>query len=466
MSTKKNFDIAIIGGGVVGITMGFWLSELYDCSIVVIDKEPGLAFHQSSRNTCAVHRPVLDDPRMKIGRIRERSYHLWHRLAETYRLPWITLGRLTLAVEEEDAFLLERGLKWGVENGIPENEISLLNREEIKRLEPYVDCVKGLLSTTESVTSYGDLTRRLFLLSEENGVQFARGAEVEQIRETGKGIEIEIRDVASGIASGINCSFLVNAGGGRALKLAHMLHTGMEYSEINLRGEYWTVGEPLAAGVTRNIYPVTRHGIEGIDLSFTGPHLITRYDGLGGWRKEIGPTGALVLGAFAYSGSCENMFTALEQIFSTPVKPWVKVLGNKEFYSFAWNQWRMTQSKTGIVRYLKRCIPSLDEGMLVSRGVTGVLYEVLGDKGFSWEPILLDSPSSVSILYVGLGATGAPVFSARTILDLIGKGHFDGLKKRDKGTHDYVWSFDIATDLDNVQSNRNSTYGLTSGGAK
>jgi len=448
LSTKKNFDIAIIGGGVVGINMGFWLSELFDCRIVIVDKEPGLAFHQSSRNTCAVHRPVLDDPRTKIGRIRDRSYYLWHRLAETYRLPWLTLGRLTLAVEEEDVFLVEKGLKWGVENGIPENEISLLNREEVKKLEPYVDCVKGLLSTTESITSYGDLTRRLFLLCEENGVQFARGAEVEQIHESSHGIELDLRDVASGIPYAIACSFLVNAAGGMSLKLAHMLHVGTQFSEINLRGEYWTVNEPLNTGVTRNIYPVTRHGIEGIDLSFTGPHLVTRYDGLGGWRKEIGPTGQLVLGAYAYSGGCENLLAALEQMFSVPVKPWLKVLRDKEFYSFAWNQWRMTKSKTGIVRYLERCIPSLEEAMLVSKGVTGILYEVLGEKGFSWEPILLDSPSSVSILYVGLGATGAPVFCARTIADLVEKGRIDGLKMRDKGTHDNLWSFDSATDLD------------------
>jgi len=452
LPTTKNFDIAVIGGGVVGVNMAFWLSELYDCSIVIIDKEPGLAFHQSSRNTCGVHRPVMDDPRTKAGRMHEKSYHLWRRLAETYRLPWIQLGRLTLAVEEADVFLVERGLKWGIENGVPESELRLLDRNEVKKLEPYVDCVKGLLSATESMTAYGELSRKLFLLSEENGVKFARGAKVEQISKSPQGIEIDLRDAASGAPYIITCSFLVNAAGGMALKLAHMLDVGTQYSGVHLRGDYWTVNGPLVSGVTRNIYPVTRHGIEGIDLSFTGPHLVTRYDGLGGWRKEIGPTGAPVLGAYAYSGISDNVLTTLEQILSTPIKPWLKVLTKKEFYSFAWNQWRMIKSKSSIVNYLKHCIPSLDERMLVSKGVTGILYEVLGEKGFSGEPILLDGPSSISILYVGLGATGAPAFCACTIAKLIEKGHLDGFKIRDKWKHDHLWNFGFATDLDRPQS--------------
>jgi len=112
----------------------------------------------------------------------------------------------------------------------------------------------------------------------------------------------------------------------------------------------------------------------------------------------------------------------------------------------------MIGSKSSVVSYLRHCLPTLDERMLGSKGFTGVIYEVLGERGFSWDPILLEGASSISILYVAIGAVGAASFSACTVAKLKAKGYLDGFKKRENPKYDRLWSFGMATDLGKSRS--------------
>ncbi|MCL4318067.1 MAG: FAD-dependent oxidoreductase [Candidatus Thermoplasmatota archaeon] len=294
------FDITIIGAGVVGVCFAFWLTQIYDASILIVDKEAGVAYHQSSRNTGGVHRPLLMDPSLRIGRWQEESYYLWKTLAEKSRAPWITPGRLTIATEEEDVFLIEKYYKWGLKNGIPESELRYLVGDEISVIQPHVRGVAGIISTTESMTNYGILTNRLFNMAISGGVKFGGGLVVDEVKDVDSDVRVSVRDLASNNRFDIRTRLVVNAAGGASLRIAHSMGIGLNYFDIQLRGNYWVVDDPMSASIPMNIYPVTRHGIQGIDLSYTGPHLINRHDAINGWEKELGPTAAPVLGAYAY----------------------------------------------------------------------------------------------------------------------------------------------------------------------
>jgi len=58
----EKFDIAIIGGGILGTTISYWISSLYDSRICVIEKESDVAQHTSKRNTGVIHSPFYLDP--------------------------------------------------------------------------------------------------------------------------------------------------------------------------------------------------------------------------------------------------------------------------------------------------------------------------------------------------------------------------------------------------------------------
>ena len=65
MCTMKKYDIAIIGGGILGNTISYWLSMLYDLKICVIEKEPDVALHSSTRNSGVIHYPFYLNPKQK-----------------------------------------------------------------------------------------------------------------------------------------------------------------------------------------------------------------------------------------------------------------------------------------------------------------------------------------------------------------------------------------------------------------
>jgi len=55
----SNYDVTIIGAGILGTTISYWLSTLYNIKICVLEKEKEVAMHTSSRNTGVVHSPFI-----------------------------------------------------------------------------------------------------------------------------------------------------------------------------------------------------------------------------------------------------------------------------------------------------------------------------------------------------------------------------------------------------------------------
>ena len=98
----KKYDIAIIGGGILGTTISYWLSTLYDIKICVIEKETDVAKHTSTRNTGVVHSPFYLDPeKRRISAISSLvSHDLWETMAKEKQLPWFEVGSIEVALEE------------------------------------------------------------------------------------------------------------------------------------------------------------------------------------------------------------------------------------------------------------------------------------------------------------------------------------------------------------------------------
>jgi len=80
----KKFDVAVIGGGILGTTISFWISTLYDLKICLIEKESKVAQHASSRNTGVVHSPFYLNPNTKkvLAKSALISYDMWKNLSK------------------------------------------------------------------------------------------------------------------------------------------------------------------------------------------------------------------------------------------------------------------------------------------------------------------------------------------------------------------------------------------------
>lgn len=437
----------MIGAGVLGVNIAFWLSEVYDCSIAIIDKEPNVAAHTSSRNTGVIHRPFYLNPSKKktFAISAQKSYYLWRCLALEYNLPWRQTGTLEVALHDSDLPMLENYLKWSQINGMLDKEISLLDAPEVKKLEPLVSCAGAIYSKTDTAVDYGKFAKCVCDLAIKNGVQFLNNTQVENIKEKNGSNEIEIKKRTGLSIDNVKSRLVINAAGGNAVDIAHMMGLAKEYTDLHFRGEYWLVDESFTSRISRNIYSVPKHK----DFPFLDPHFIVRCNG----RGEVGPNAVLVAGPDVYKGVSKNIPELVRKILERPNSPKIKIMTNKKFLSLAWSEWKSSLSKKAMCDRASQFIPSLRPDMLYTPGLAGVRSSLIDSKGFVPEVIQDYSASSIHILnYNSPGATGAPAFSAQIVATLQNKGYLDTLKQRRQRTHEALWRLEESSSLDNLSS--------------
>lgn len=413
--------------------MAFWLSQRSNATILVVDKEGQVAKHTTSRNTGVVHRPFYINPEKKaiFAKASQKSYYLWSKLASQYNLPWKQSGTIEVALEEKDLNTLEQYKRWALQNGMNESEVEILDSKGVKKAEPLVECAGAIYSKTDTSVDYGVFSKFIFeIASKKKGVNLLKG-DISKIEERESGLELSFN------GSSIKCNFLINAAGGGALDIAHMLDVGKEYTDLHFRGEYWRVQEPFASMISHNIYSVAKFK----EFPFLDPHFIVRASGV----REIGPNAVLVFGPEAYRGLSRSKSELIKKIFERPLTPKFKLFTSKTFLSLVWSEWRSSISKKQMCERVRQFIPPLEVEMLSERGLAGVRSSLINSKGFVPEAIMLEGKNSLHILnYNSPGATGAPAFSAYVVKMLEEKGH---IKTQNTQNNNPLWNYSEALSM-------------------
>jgi len=428
----SDWDVAIIGGGILGTSVSYWLANQYEGRIAVIEKEQQVAVHTSKRNTGVVHRPFYLDPvkRRVFARSSQAAYGMWKSYAKERGLPWSPVTTLEAATRDADVKRVEKYYHWGIENGMGEDELEILTAEEVRELEPHVRSHGAIWSKTDTSVDYPSFTRSLRGDAEREGVKFILGFEVKSIKVTKDLLEIQPKNGGETIRT----RFLVNCAGGNSMRIAHMLGVGREYADLNFRGEYWEIGNEWRYLATRNIYTVAQHP----ELPFLDPHWICRADG----RREIGPNAVPVAGPYTYRGFFKNPIQALEKLLESPMMNKIALLYNKDFLTLAGQEWKSSIFKSEMARRAQEFIPELKLDYLVKPGIAGVRAQVIDRSGnFIKEAIEIKGPLSYHITnYNSPGATGSPAYAA-WLVEKLGSLGYIGLKKktsvRSKGPWDY-----------------------------
>ena len=399
------WDVVIIGGGILGTSVSYWIGNQYEGRVAVLEKEQDVAVHTSRRNTGVVHRPFYLDPvkRRIFARCSQAAYGMWKSYARERGLPWEPVTTLEVVTRPEDEKRIEKYYHWGLENGMGEDELEVLTSEEVRKLEPHVRGHGAIWSKTDTSVDYHAFTKSLRSDAESEGVKFQTGIEVASIKPAGDLLEIVPR--GNGYEP-IRTRFLINCAGGSSLRIAHMLRLGTEYCDLNFRGEYWEIGNDWTYLATRNIYTVAQHP----ELPFLDPHWIVRADG----RREIGPNAVPVAGPYTYRGFFRNPAEAIEKIFEQPIANKIALLYNRDFLELAAQEWLSSISKGEMARRAQEFIPELKVEYLARPGIAGVRAQVIDRRGnFIKEAIELEGLHSYHITnYNSPGATGSPAFAA------------------------------------------------------
>jgi len=425
----NKFDVAIIGGGILGTTISYWISSLYDLKVCVIEKESDVAMHASSRNTGVVHSPFYLNPKTKkvLAKSALISYEMWEKLAKKTNVPWKKTGVLELALHEEQHQSLEEFMKWGIENGLEEQDLELLSADEVTKKEPNVKCHSAVYCRKEVSTDFGAFTREIRKESEKNGCKFLLGNKVNLVEEKKDHSTISLDNKST-----ISSNFVINCAGGNTLDIAKQFGLAKKYSDLHFRGEYWVADSKYNDLVKTTIYTVA----EFKGYPFLDPHWIKKVDG----KSEIGPNAVPVPGPDTYSGYMGNITTSISKLKEIVTGNALKLLSDPEFLSLISKEWLSSISKTAMIKRVQKFIPKIKPEYFSEHGTAGIRTPLITPEGkFLPDVLELFSPSSFHIInYNSPGATGAPAYSAFVVKKIQDKGLLDYPKKH----IDSIWNFD------------------------
>ncbi len=428
----SKFDIVIIGAGILGTTISYWLSALYDIKVSVVEKESDVAKHTSSRNTGVVHSPFYLDPKKRRTSAISSliSHDLWEILAKKKNLPWYEVGTIEVALEEYQHKTLEKYMKWSAENGIPEEQVELLDSNELTKKEPNLKAPSGLFCSRDVSTDYGIFTKELQKESQKNGTKFLFNHQVDEINENSE-TTLTFSDGTS-----ITTKFVINCSGGNSLDIAKKFGLAKQYDDLHFRGEYWVADAAHKDLIKTNIYTVAKFP----EFPFLDPHWIKRSNG----TTEIGPNAVPVATPETYEGYAGELTAAISkvrEIFSGNVR---RLITNPSFLSLISKEFLSSVSKTAMVHRVQKFIPKVEPEYFTEHGTAGIRTPVISPKGEFVKDILeISGDNSFHIVnYNSPGATGAPAYAAFVVNLLQEKGFLDYTIKPKES----FWNFDEILD--------------------
>ena len=402
----NKFDIIIIGGGILGTSISYFLSFLNKSKrIAVIEQASKVAFHTSGRNTGKVHAPYLYNPDKKklFAKAAFHGYEMWEEYSKLKNLPFKKDGVIEVALNKKDIKVLEKYLKWGKQNGLKDKDIKLLNKDEIKKIEPEIKCEAALYVYRDGSADYSIFTDSIMKDSIENGTELILDTKVTNIKKQDGQWEITLND-----DNKIFTKFFINAAGGEAINIAHDVGVAQNLTDVHFRGEYWRIPKEYHNMTKTSVYSVP----EFPDYPFLDPHWIIRVDG----SCEIGPNAVPVFSPYGYDTS-ENIKEFIPKILEMLGSGARKAIFDKQFQELAINEIQSSMSKDVMINRVKRFLPKIDSKKILKKGTAGIRSSVIDEDGkFVPDVILMDEEKSFHILnYNSPGATGALPFAVHIV---------------------------------------------------
>jgi L-2-hydroxyglutarate oxidase len=413
---KDNFDLIIIGGGILGTSLAYFLSFLNKSKkIAVIEQEHNVAHHTSGRNTGKVHAPYLYNPEKKklFANAAFHGYEMWKEYSKLQNLPFKEDGVIEVALDEKGIKVLEKYLKWGKQNGLEKKDIELIDKAELKKIEPEIKCEAALYVHRDGSTDYSILTNSIMKDSKKNGIDFLFDKKVTRIKKINDKWEITINENHK-----IFTDFLINAAGGKAIDIAHNIEVAKNLTDVHFRGEYWKTPKKYHSLTKTSVYSVP----EFPDYPFLDPHWIIRVDG----SCEIGPNAVPVFSPYGYD-TAENIKEFIPKVFEMLGSGARKAIFDKQFQELAFSEIQSSMSKSVMIERVKKFLPKINPKEITEKGTAGIRSSVINENGkFVPDVILLEEETSFHILnYNSPGATGALPFSAYVINQLHKKSLFE-----------------------------------------
>jgi len=271
------YDIAVIGGGIVGMSFAMQAAEAFPgARLIVLEKEDGLARHQTGHNSGVIHSGVY----YKAGSLKARLCVAGARemveFCGQHGIPHEACGKLIVATSDDEAARLDDLLARGEANGL--TGLRLVEGAAMREVEPHVGGVRALKVPTTGITDYTLVTEKYAELAMERGVEVKIGAGVVGFGHTDGEVIVKTR------AGEFATRYVVNCAGLYSDHVAQLAGHDPGMMLVPFRGEYYDLAPARANLVRALIYPVPDPA-----YPFLGVHFTRRIHG----NVDAGPNAVL-----------------------------------------------------------------------------------------------------------------------------------------------------------------------------
>ncbi len=287
MSGRRRSDVAVVGGGLIGLAVSRALLESHSgLSLLVLEKEERIAAHQSSHNSGVVHSGLYYRPGSLKAQLSVEGRRSIYELCEAVGIPFRRSGKLVIATRPDELPALDELERRGEANGL--KGLQRIDAAGIRRFEPAATGLAALHVPEAGVVDFPQVASHLADGLEAVGGEVLTGHEVTGITHGLDGVTV----TAGG--EQLSVRVLVNCAGLQADRVAAMAGITPPVRIVPFRGEYYRLADQASALVRNLIYPVPDPR-----FPFLGVHFTRRVDG----SVEVGPNAVLALGREHYRGT-------------------------------------------------------------------------------------------------------------------------------------------------------------------
>ncbi|NOH79022.1 L-2-hydroxyglutarate oxidase [Vibrio sp. RE86] len=267
---EQIYDYIVIGGGIVGVSTAWQLQQRHpNKSILLIEKEQSLAFHQTGHNSGVIHAGVYYAPGSLKAELCKAGVKATTEFCLKHDIKVENCGKLLVATTQVELQRMNALFERCQQNGI---DVELIDQQELKRREPNIIGLGAIAVSTTSIVDYRQVTQAMAQEFELTGGELMIGTLVTGIAEHSDHVEVTTKRVTK--SSSFKGRFLVVCSGLMADRMTRMMGLETDFQIIPYRGEYYRLPAKHNDVVSHLIYP-----IPDPNLPFLGVHLTRMIDG-------------------------------------------------------------------------------------------------------------------------------------------------------------------------------------------
>ena len=354
---EATYDIAIVGGGIVGLATAYQIQkEFPKLNIIVMEKEGELAFHQTGRNSGVIHSGLYYKPGTFRAKNCVKGRKQLIQFAKENNIKHNICGKIVLAVTKKEAIQLENLKLNGEQNGL--EDLQILTPQEFKKIEPKAEGAAALSVPQSGIIDYKEVCNKFAEL-------------IKQMNPKSKiALNCEVLEIEDGLLFStkgkLKVEHTIFCGGLFSDRLAKKDKVKLDMQIVGFRGDYFQLSNQAKCKVNNLIYPVPNP-----EFPFLGVHFTRMMNG----EIECGPNAVFTFKREGYKKtdfSWKDSFQALSFLGT-----WRLFINH---WKFGLNEYRRAFSKALFLKELQKMIPTLKMEDIIE-GRSGVRAMALGIDG-------------------------------------------------------------------------------------